>query len=344
MRDTVRSPTIETVAARAGVGRSTVSRVLNGAPRVSQSTRAAVERAIADLDYVPNHAARTLVTHRADTIALVLTGDEEHLIDPAEFIEFAHGIHQGLLGTAVSLRLCWARSPAEQAALGHRLAVEQTDGALLLLPSGDRGSLAALLARRGIPTVGGQPVRRSRPSNVDEYVVGLDHAAGIRSAVELLRADGRRTIAAIHPPGEAGRARLDGYRDALRAAGAELVPALVGVGDPTAEGGFAATQRLLSQHPGLDAVIAGSDLMAIGALRALRLAGRQVPSDVAVVGFGDSPVASSSDPPLTTIRQPVAEFGHQMARLLLARINGDATAPTSVVLATHVVRRKSAGA
>jgi DNA-binding LacI/PurR family transcriptional regulator len=101
---------------------------------------------------------------------------------------------------------------------------------------------------------------------------------------------------------------------------------------------------LLHRRPALDAVIATADLMAVGALRALRLAGRLVPADVAVVGFGDSPVASTSDPPLTTVRQPVVELGRQMARLLLARINGDAPIPTSVVLNTQLVRRQSTGA
>jgi DNA-binding LacI/PurR family transcriptional regulator len=341
MRDIARPPTIETVAARAGVGRSTVSRVLNGAPQVSQRTRASVEQAIADLGYVPNHAARTLAMHRADTVVLVLTGAKVDAVDPANLVDFLGGIHRGLVGSALALRLCWAQSSTELIALGHRLGAERVDGALMLA-SRDCAPLASILAGYGVPTVvGGEPRRAPRLAAAEAYTVCIDYTAGVRLAVAYLLAHGRRRIAAIHGSGEAGSLHLAAYRETIQAFDV-ADPALAESTGRTPDGGFAAMRRLLHRNPALDGVVAVSDLVAVGALRALRSADRRVPADVAVVGLGDSPVAITTDPPLTTVRPPAAELGRQMARLLLARISGDADAPASVALAPQLICRQSA--
>ena len=170
-----------------------------------------------------------------------------------------------------------------------------------------------------------------------------DNRGGARQAVDHLARRGRRRIATIAGPRDmgVGQDRLDGWRDGLAAAGLAAADDLVEVGDFTEEGGAAAMGRLL-QRPArpVDAVFAASDLMAAGALRALRAAGRRVPDDVAVVGFEDSAVARYAQPPLTTVRQPIEEMGRQAARLLLAKVAGEA-AGMHLILDVELVVRAS---
>jgi DNA-binding LacI/PurR family transcriptional regulator len=161
--------------------------------------------------------------------------------------------------------------------------------------------------------------------------------------VEHLLAAGRRIIATIGGPADmgAGIDRLAGYRDALTEAGIALDDGLVATADFTQEGGAAAMQRLLKARPAIDAVFAASDLMAAGALSVLDAAGRRVPADVALVGYDDSAIALSVRPQLTSVRQPIEEMGQEMARLLLAAVDGRDPVQRRVILATELVRRAS---
>jgi DNA-binding LacI/PurR family transcriptional regulator len=135
--------------------------------------------------------------------------------------------------------------------------------------------------------------------------------------------------------------RLNGYRDGLTEAGLATDPSLEAAGDFTQDGGAAAMERLLAARPDLDAVFAASDLMAAGALSVLAAAGRRVPGDVAVVGFDDSPVATSTTPQLTSVSQPIEEMGHEMARLLVDAVEASDPVPRRVILGTELVRRAS---
>ena len=212
------------------------------------------------------------------------------------------------------------------------------DGVILVSLHGD-DPLPARLATAGIPIVLlGRPPRGTKASFVD-----ADNRQGAQTAVEHLVAGGRRLIATIAGPRDMapGVDRLAGYRDALSEAGLTTDPSLETTADFTQEGGAAAMERLLAARPDLDAVFAASDLMAAGALSVLAAAGRRVPRDVAVVGFDDSPVATSTAPQLTSIRQPIEEMGHEMARLLLAAVEASDPVPRRVILATELVRRAS---
>jgi DNA-binding LacI/PurR family transcriptional regulator len=228
------------------------------------------------------------------------------------------------------------------------------DGVLLASLHGD-DPLPGILERAGVPAVlvgrptgrggpggsrrGGPPENRvARTSHVD-----ADNRGGARAAVAHLASRGRRRIATITGPLDMGVGldRLDGYRDGLAAAGLAADPGLVEPGDFTEEGGAAATARLLERPgPPVEAIFAASDLMAAGALRALRAAGRRVPEDVAVVGFEDSAVARYAQPPLTTVRQPIEEMGRQATRLLLAKVAGEAGG-MHLILDTELVVRAS---
>ena len=347
------------MAALAGVSRATVSRVVNGSPKVSPAVRAQVERAVAKLGYVPNRAARSLVTRRADSVALVVSEPHARFFSEPFFAGMVRGVSAALAGTGVQLVLLIAQDLPDRGRLERYVAGGHVDGVLLASLHGD-DPLPGTLERAGVPAVlvgrppGGSPVaggpgdRRGGPP-VDRGS-GLGQLGRRRQprrrakAVDHLARQGRRRIATITGPLDMGVGldRLEGYRDGLAAAGLAGASDLVETGDFTEEGGAAAMARLL-ERPGspVDAVFAASDLMAAGALRALRTAARRVPEDVAVVGFEDSAVARYAQPPLTTVRQPIEEMGRQATRLLLARVAGEAGG-MHLILDTELVVRASA--
>jgi DNA-binding LacI/PurR family transcriptional regulator len=332
-------PTLEQVAALAGVSRSTVSRVVNDHPRVSPAARAAVEDAIALLGYVPNAAARSLARRRSGSIALVVREPEPRILQEPFFGGILHAIGTALRST--DLRLLVLVEPAtELQRLERSLSSGLAEGAILLsVHVQDR--LPRVLSERGVPLV-----LSGRPSDDAALVhsVDADNVLGGRQATEHLLASGRRRVAVITGPSDMAVAadRLAGYRAARRDAGLVPEPALEGAGDFTRAGGERAAGRLLASAPDLDAIVAPSDLAAVGALQALARAGRCVPDDVAVTGFDDSTVAEVTTPPLTSVRQPVARMGQEMVRLLLAQLGGaPPSAGERVVLPTELVRRGS---
>jgi DNA-binding LacI/PurR family transcriptional regulator len=336
-------PTLDAVAALAGVGRGTVSRVINGSPQVSPGVRAAVERAIAELGYVPNRAARSLVTRRTDSIALVVSESGDRVFTEPFFAGIVRGVSSALLDTPMQLWLAMAQSGPERARLERHLTSQHVDGVLLLSLHGE-DPLPGLIQQRGLPVVfGGRPASMLDAGARSGHFVDVDNAGGARQATEYLITAGRRRVATIAGPQDmgAGLARLRGYRAASAAGGRPTNGDLIAYGDFSEWSGEAAMRRLLDLTPDLDGVFAASDLMAFGALRALRDAGRRVPDDVAVVGFDDAPIARQASPPLTTVHQPVEEMGRQMARLLVALIGGDVP-ESAVVLDTRLVRRESA--
>jgi DNA-binding LacI/PurR family transcriptional regulator len=334
----VTSPTLEQVAALAGVSRATVSRVVNGSPKVSPALRAQVERAVAKLGYVPNRAARSLVTRRADSVALVVSEPHTRFLSEPFFAGMVRGVSAALAETGIQLLLLVAHDLPDRGRLERYVAGGHVDGVLLASLHND-DPLPGVLERAGVPAVlVGRPAGTGPASYVD-----ADNRGGARQAVDHLARQGRRRIATITGPQDmgVGQDRLDGYRDGLRAAGLAGGDDLVEAGDFTEEGGAAAMGRLL-ERPGrpVDAVFAASDLMAAGALWTLRVAGRRVPDDVAVVGFEDSAVARYTQPPLTTVRQPIEEMGRQATRLLLAKVAGEA-AGMHLILDVELVVRAS---
>ncbi|NUR86714.1 MAG: LacI family DNA-binding transcriptional regulator [Nonomuraea sp.] len=329
-------PTLEAVAALAGVGRGTVSRVINGSPNVSEKARDAVQQAIQELGYVPNRAARALVTRRTDTVALVVSESELRVFDEPYFAGTIRGIGSALSETGLQLILAMAQSREEHERLETYLTSQHVDGVLLLSLHG-ADPLPGRLEDMGVPTVLG-----GRPVGLDPYsYVDMDNRAGARQAVKHLAGLGRGRIAAIAGPQDmaVGVDRLAGYRDVVLPAG---LPEIVAFGDFSEETGARAMQDLLAEHPDVDAVFAASDPMAMGAMRVLRAEGRGVPGDVAVVGFDDSKAAAHTEPPLTTVHQPTELMGRQMAQLLIARINGEELRQPVVILDTHLVLRESA--
>jgi DNA-binding LacI/PurR family transcriptional regulator len=307
-------PTLEQVAALAGVGRGTVSRVINGSPRVSDRTRAAVEAAVAELAYVPNGAARALAAGNSDAVALVVPETETRLFAEPYFSGILRGVSAELADSEMQLLLTLIRDQHERDRFARYAGARRVDGVLLVSVHAD-DPLPDVLWQEGMPTVLGG--RRSGAESVP--YVDSDNVGGARTATEHLIGRGRRAIGTITGPLDmyVGRCRLEGHREALRAAGRTDDELLVAHGDFTEEGGCRAMRGLLDAAPDVDAVFCASDVMAAGARVALREAGRTVPGDVALVGFDDSAVARHMDPPLTSVRQPIEEMGRSMARTLL---------------------------
>ncbi|KES08363.1 LacI family transcriptional regulator [Streptomyces toyocaensis] len=333
------TPTLEEVAALAGVGRGTVSRVINNAAGVKDSTRRAVQRAIAELGYVPNLAARSLAGRRADAVALVMTEPDWRQFGEPFFSEIVRSVGDALTDTEVQLLLTLVRTDAERRRLVEYARGGRVDGVMLMSVHAE-DALPDMLAEVGLPTV----LLGRRSGDEAVTYVDADNAGGARSAVAHLLGLGRRSIATITGPSDmyVAQCRLRGYREALERAGAESDAAWTAEGDFSAESGHRAMAELLSRAPEIDGVFAASDTMAAGALNALRAAGRRVPEDVAVIGFDDFPLAQHTDPKLTTVRQPLEDIGRTMVRLLLEEMEEPAVAWRHVILRTELVLRDSA--
>ncbi|MET0929976.1 MAG: LacI family DNA-binding transcriptional regulator [Aeromicrobium sp.] len=330
-------PTLEQVAARAGVGRGTVSRVINGSPQVSDRTRELVMRAVQELGYVPNQAARALVTRRTGTIALVIAESEERIFGEPFFAGVVRGISAALNEASRQLVLSLVHSTDQAERLGAYLTRQHVDGVLLLSLHDNEPFPVDLDARRLPVVVGG------RSEQWTGSFVDVDNVDGARQAVSHLVATGRRTIATISGPGAmaSGRDRLDGYVAAMADAGLPVDPDLVVEGDFSEQSGWTGMEALLARRPDIDAVFAASDLMAMGALRSLRGHGRRVPEDVGVIGFDGTTASETTDPPLSTVRQPLVQLGRRMAEMLLRHVDAGEPVPEHSVLPVELIVRQS---
>lgn len=332
-----RPPTLEEVAELAGTSRATVSRVVNNNPRVSQSVRLAVERAVEELGYAPNRAARSLVTRRTDSIGLVVAESEQRVFGEPFFATLVRGASDALSGTDIQLVLLLNRSDQERSRV-QRFLASHIDGVLLVSAHADDPMLE-LLASGTVPAVlAGRPLRATSLPYVD-----VDNVAGAHLAVSHLAERGRRHIATIAGPQDMapGTDRLVGFRNGLRSVGQTPDESLVAFGDFSGDSGEAAAGRLLDARPDIDAVFAASDLMAIGAIQELRRRGLRVPDDVAVVGFDDSVIAATTRPGLTSVHQPVGDLGRQMIVRVRELIDGLGPVPEATILPTHLVVRES---
>jgi DNA-binding LacI/PurR family transcriptional regulator len=331
-------PTIEDVAAAAGVSRGTVSRVLNGGTNVSPAALAAVNKAIKQTRYVVNHHARSLVTQRSRSVAFILSEPQEKFFEDPNFPVLLRGCTEALAEHDMPLLLSIAGNEQDRERVVRFIAAGHIDGALLVSTHAGNPVMDRLAAL-GTPAVAcGLPIGHEN----DLAYVAVNEAQGARQAAAYLASRGHRRIATITGPLDTpgGRDRLAGYREALQQAGLPDDPALVAHGDYTRASAHTAMETLLATAPDLDAVFVASDLMALGALEALGRAGRRVPEDVAVVGFDDSPAANAARPALTTVRQPWRRISAEMVRLLLALFDGQE--PAAVLLPTELVRRESA--
>lgn len=310
-----RKPTLDQVARYAGVSRATVSRVVNGSTTVDAAIRATVEQAVEVLNYVPNQAARALMTQRTNTVTLVAAETDSRVFGDPFFARIVRGVSHELTGSPVRLTLSMTQTDEEIAALARYLSAGHADGVLLISEHGGH-RLAEQLTEADVPVViGGRPL----DPHLRVPYVDNDNVKGGRHAAKYLRSVGRTKIATITGPQDmsAGVDRLTGFAQGM---GRLFRKGMVEHGDFTTGSGEVAAKRLLERHPDLDAIFVASDLMALGAISTLRKAGRRVPDDVAIVGYDDIELARLAEPSLTTMRQETETQGRVMARLLLVSL------------------------
>ena len=330
-------PTLEMVAAAAGVSRSTVSRVVNRSPSVRPEVVTAVQAAIDRLAYVPNRAARSLAGQHTYAIALLVPEDANRFFGDPYFASIVQGITSALDDSDYILNLLVADA-GPSGKTRRYLRSGNVDGALVVSHHARDTDLRELDA--AMPVVfGGRP---SVPGLDSYYCVDVDNLGGARQAVEHLVGLGRRRIATISGPLDmkASVDRLAGWRSVLQESG--LAADAEVSGDFTTAGGAAAMRELLARVPDLDAVFVASDLMARGALPILTERNRRVPRDVAVVGYDDSSAATSGELQLTTVSQPSVAMGARMAEMLLELLAGREPESPVCIMPTELVVRDTA--
>ncbi len=330
------TPTLEMVAALAGVSRSTVSRVVNDSPKVTPEALAAVTAAIEQLGYVPNRAARSLASRRTQALALVIPENTAKFFADPYFASVIQGAAMRLAETDYTLTLLIA-SETDPEKTRRYLQAGNVDGALILSHHSDDRSYVAL--SRTLPVVfGGRPERHD--DGPDPVYVDVDNTSAARAVTGLLIASGRRHIATIAGPTNmtAGLDRLSGWRAAVSDAG--LPTDLVEHGDFTPASGADAMARLLDRGEPIDGLFAASAQMADGALSVLRARGISVPGDLGIVTFDDDYFAQRATPPLTTVDQDESEVGVTMAELLMRLIEGE-DVPRVTMMPTRLIDRAS---
>jgi len=326
--------TMDDVASRAGVSTSTVSHVLNGTRKVSPATVQAVQRAIQALGYIPNTLARSLARSSTNTLGVAISALSNHY-----FSETVHAIETECAKHGYMMLFVDTHDDPEQelrvvTALHHR----RVDG-IVLAPSNGSMALAYLQANE-IPAV---LVDRMMSEHFDQ--VGVENAQPTQALIEHLIAHGHRRIGFI-----AGRAgfsttdeRVAGYKAALQAAGLVFDPQLLVDGGSNTEPARQATVQLLALAAPPTAIMAGNNLMTLGAMQALREAQIEVPGQMALVGFDDFDWADLFVPRLSLIAQPVKALGARAVELLLQRIAAPGAPPQSVRLAPTLQLRNSCG-
>ncbi|SNT13106.1 transcriptional regulator, LacI family [Micrococcales bacterium KH10] len=312
-----RPPTLEEVAIAAGVSRSTASRVINGAVRVAPATQRAVEYAIERLGYVPNQAARSLVTRRTHSIALIIPEDDGRILSDPFLGQAVSGVNNTAADAGIQLVLLIGNHAEDRIQrIGQYLRGGHVDGTIVVSHHRDDG-LEEVLASTRIPSYFvGRPIQ---PQPGLRYV-DVNNVRGAEIATQHLVDRGARRIATITGPLDmaAGVDRLEGWRKTVQAAG--LPDDLVAHGDFTVGGGSRAMAELLDRDGSIDAVFAASDQLAAGALQVLATRGIKVPDQISVVGFDNLGFAQNTIPQLTTVQNPVKEMATLATEHLLKRI------------------------
>jgi LacI family transcriptional regulator len=337
-----RHSNLEDIARKAGVSRSTVSRVVNNDPNVKQSTRDRVMAIIEQEGFRPNLAARMLVTQRTMVIGIVIP----HTLlvtfqDQYYFPTLLQGIAEATLHRDYATLLWWGQSHEHEEKFLQRILQQNrlVDG-LIVASARTRDPLVHRLVQAGTPFV-----MVERPLEFADQIsyVSVDNVAAAKTVIEHLYKHGRRRIGTITGAMDNVDAqdRLTGYRAGLESTGLPFDPDLIYEGQWTRVSGYLGAKHLL--HSGVDAIFAANDVTAIGVFQAIQDAGLRIPDNVAVVGFDDLPNAVQVTPHLTTIRQPIQQKGIVATNLLIDLIEDKREGTQQLILPTQLIIRHSCG-
>lgn len=330
-------PTINEIAKIAGVSRSTVSRVINNDPNVSDHTRANVQRIIDELKYQPNPVARSLIGGRTRVLGLVIPVVLSSLFSDPFFGLLAQGISSTCTTNIYTLML-WIVEPDYEKRTNDTILNNRLIDGIIVASNVINDPLIDGLIQREIPLI---QIGRNTYPNVSS--IDADNVHGAVTAVRHLVRIGRNQLATItgHMDRFSGRDRLTGFKQGLREHNLPVLEERIAYGDFTEKGGYLQTKRLLSQTE-INGIFAANDLMSLGAIKAIQETGLRVPEDIAVVGFDDIPAASRHHPSLTTIRQPIHQMGSIAAQTLIDQLENNVTGTTRrIILPTELVIRET---
>lgn len=331
------SITSHDIAREVGVSQSTVSRALRGDPRVDPATAARIARVAERRGYRPNATARSLVTRRTRTIAVVVAD-----IKNPFYPELVEALHEALGRSGYRMVLVNERTDTRgQAGLAELYRGGGADGALFVSVTIEP-RVAALVTKSPVPSV----LLNRDVDGADVDRVMADNPGGATQVAELLHGMGHRRIAFIAGPANTStsRDREAGFSNALRQRGAPLDAELRRVGEFTHRSGYQWATDLLDRPGRPTAIFCANDVVAFGALDAARNLGIDVPGSVSIVGFDDVPMASWGAFSLTTVRQPLTDMARDAARILIERIEGrEDRERQRLVFPTHLVQRSSTG-
>lgn len=331
--------TLEDIAKQAGVSRSTASRVVNDDPNVSDSVRKRVQHVILSTGYHPHAAARSLASQRSRMIGLVLPRTVSSFFTDPYFPRLTQGVAQACNQHNLTLGLFILATKDDEERIFPLVSRHGLLDGIIVQTAQKEDKLINRLISSDFPViVAGRPFRDSGVSYID-----VDNIQASHQAVRHLIHKGYKRIGTITGLMNAtvGIDRLEGYARAIREQGWELDKTLIITGDFTEQSGYDGMKKLLPARP--EAVFAASDTMAIGAIRAVREAGLQIPGDIAFIGFDDLPVASLSDVKLTTVRQPISQFGAQAVVTLIDLIENGIKPSRRVIMDTELIIRESCG-
>jgi LacI family transcriptional regulator len=336
----LKRPTSHQVAERAGVSRSTVSFILNEVPgmKFSEDTRLRVLEAAQELGYVPDAAARTLVSGRTQTLGLIVY-DDFHLKIDAFIPQVLHSLIEVSREYGFSVIVEALNDVQDDDAYLKLVQAKQIDGLVVLNPRSDDDRLNALV-EEGFPLVLIGKIQHPE-------AVSVSHRSFAEQAVNHLIRLGHQHIAHISYAPLAylsANDRSSAYQRALKKAGLPFAEALVRYGNYSADSGYEAMTSLLDEGLEITAVFAGNDTIALGAMAAVHERGLRIPQDIAIVGYDDIPLARFAVPPLTTVRTPPLEQGRQAATMLIDWVQGKKPEQKQVRLPTELIIRQSCGA
>jgi len=330
-------PTINDVARIAGVSKKTVSRVINRSPLLNDDTRKRVEHVIGELGYIPNPQARALALRRNFLIGLVHDNPNAQTV-----LNVQQGMLEALQGTEFEMvvRPLDRGSATMLDDLRHFLERQRLFGVLLMPPVSENDSVAKLC-----DSIGCRYVRMGSAVIDDtEHMVASNDREAVRTATEYLIEQGHRRIGLVAGPHgfRSARERRLGFEDALAAAGIALPRSMIADGNYTFESGLVAAERLLDVMPRPTAIFSSNDEMAAGIIHAARQRGLDIPRDLSIIGFDDTPIAAHVWPPLTTVRWPIASMARSAALKLIAGVDdgSDLVEEPSLFLST-LIRRAS---